>query len=131
MKKVFYLLFFVLMSVCCMQDEVMQTVEYCSFPLVDDNHLLSTYFVEKYEAQFGKPLDKESFLSGHVLLIDEVQTGISSEWGYFFSIPLLNNSSDEVDACVLFPIDDDLPVEGRTWNGKIGNSIILDEKLLE
>lgn len=60
-----------------------------------------------------------------------METGVSSEWGYFFSIPLLNTSSGKVDACVVFPVDEDLPVEERTWNGRIGNLVILNQYSLE
>lgn len=51
--------------------------------------------------------------------------------GLFFCLPLLNSSSDVIDACLILLINENLSIEDKKWNGRIEDSFILDDNSLK
>lgn len=104
--------------------------EAVSINTTQQTNKLATFFLERYEKQYGHIFCVENQIYGHTLLVSHIQGGLAPRWGYLYAIPLQNDVTKQIDACIIYPIDEGVALEDRRMDGKIGKPIVLDAAML-
>ncbi len=76
--------------------------------------------------------NKEQFvraLNGHTPLFNYVTVSSSGDYGLYYSVPY-TNSDNEVEGCIIYPVDTNLSMEQRRIGGTLGTLVNMDPDFL-
>lgn len=76
--------------------------------------------------------EKEQFvraLNGYTPLFNNVTVSSSGDYGLYYSVPY-TNSANEVEGCIIYPVDTNLPMEQRRISGTLGTLVNMDREFL-
>ncbi|NLI37367.1 MAG: hypothetical protein GX416_12770 [Bacteroidales bacterium] len=76
--------------------------------------------------------NKEQFvraLNGHTPLFNYVTVSSSGDYGLYYSVPYAN-SDNEVEGCIIYPVDTNLSMEQRRIGGTLGTLVNMDPDFL-
>ena len=76
--------------------------------------------------------NKEQFvraLNGHTPLFNYVTVSLSGDYGLYYSVPYAN-SDNEVEGCIIYPVDTNLSMEQRRIGGTLGTLVNMDPDFL-
>lgn len=83
--------------------------------------------MEKQENSF---LRLQEAASGKKLLYDYTSVSFTPDYGMYYVLPYRSESGAPIDGCIIYPVDENLPLQQRTLNGQLGTPLNLDSNML-
>lgn len=67
---------------------------------------------------------------GKTILYDYATTSFTTDYGTYYALPYCGENGTTVEGCILYPVDEDLPLPQRKFSGFLGNPIQMDAQVL-
>lgn len=83
--------------------------------------------MEKQENSFQR---LQEAASGKNLLYDYTSVSLTPDYGMYYVLPYRSESGAPIDGCIIYPVDENLPLQQRTLNGQLGTPLNLDSNML-
>lgn len=124
--RLLFVCFMLISLTTCTKDESLAEANHPSPNEV--NSLVGSLFIKQMRSQIGS---SECFTRslGGTPLYEYTILAVGYNWGLHYAIPYTDEKGI-INGCLIFPVDESLPIEEKNPEGTLGTPIRLDETLL-